>query len=134
MHLFEYALRDFINVEKYSSKNTVIVIDDIYPCHEAQASRDRKTRAWTGDVWKLLAILKKYRKDLEITTLDVYPTGLMVIQNLDKNSTVLIDKYDILVQKYMNKDINSTKYIERENAMDPIAFIKTFEKGEKWVY
>ncbi|WP_337133804.1 class I SAM-dependent methyltransferase, partial [Staphylococcus aureus] len=64
MHLFEYALRDFINIERHSSSNTLVVIDDIYPNHPAQAERDRRTRAWTGDVWKLHAILTDYRPDL----------------------------------------------------------------------
>ncbi len=131
MHLFEYALRDFINVEKYASKNTMVVIDDIYPGHQAQANRDRSTRAWTGDVWKILAILKKHRKDLVITTLDIYPTGLLIIQNLDKKNDVLNEKYDYLVQKYINKKINVKKYIERKNALDPIVFIKTLKKGKE---
>jgi hypothetical protein len=131
MHLFEYALRDFINVEKYSTKDTVIVVDDIYPGHLAQASRARRTRAWTGDVWKLLAILKKYRKDLKITTLDIYPTGLMVIQNLDKNNTILIDKYDEITDKYMKKEINIKKYVDRQESENPNIFLEKLEGREK---
>jgi len=124
MHLFEYALRDFMNVESYANKNTTIVIDDIYPGHRSQASRDRKTRAWTGDVWKVLAILKKYRKDLEIVTLDIYPTGLMIIQNLDKNSTVLADNYDKIVKKYVEKKIDEDIYIKRKGSLDPNVFFR----------
>ncbi|MFW5895730.1 MAG: class I SAM-dependent methyltransferase, partial [archaeon] len=41
MHLFEYVLRDFINVEKYSHKKTLIMIDDVFPAHPKQANRER---------------------------------------------------------------------------------------------
>ncbi len=128
MHLFEYALRDFINVEKYSTKNTVIVMDDIYPGHPAQAERDRRTRAWTGDIWKLVAILKKYRKDLDIVTLDIYPTGVMIVRNLDKDNTSLQDDYKKIVEEYKNKKINVEEYIERKNSVEPSIFLQTLKK------
>lgn len=115
MHLFEFALRDFINVEKFCTEHALIIIDDIYPGHKAQADRDRRTRAWTGDVWKLHAILTRYRPDLFIATLDVYPTGLMLIAGLDNNSKVLDDKYEEAVQWLKDKSIPSD-YITRDGA------------------
>lgn len=104
MHLFEYALRDFINVEKLSSKHTLVVIDDIYPGHPAQAERVRRTRAWTGDVWKLLVVLKRYRPDLELIMLDAYPTGLLLITGLNNSNTILQDAYKEIIEMF--KDIN----------------------------
>lgn len=130
MHLFEYALRDFINVEKYSNQNTIVIIDDIYPGHISQAQRRRKTRAWTGDVWKIFAILKAYRKDLEITTLDIYPTGLMFIRGLDKNNRVLSENYETIKEEYMNKEIDTDLYIERVGSVEPIEFLKELSKGK----
>ena len=50
MHLFEFALRDFMNVERHASATTLAVIDDIYPNHPEQATRNRSTRVWMGDV------------------------------------------------------------------------------------
>ncbi|MFW6247352.1 MAG: class I SAM-dependent methyltransferase [bacterium] len=44
MHLFEYVLRDFINVEKYCNKQSVIIIDDVFPVHYKQAERVRQIR------------------------------------------------------------------------------------------
>ena len=128
MHLFEYALRDFMNVERYSSNKTTVVVDDIYPGHESQAARDRKTRAWTGDVWKLLAILTEYRGDLKITTLDIHPTGLMVVQNLDNKNSVLQENYDEIVEKYMNKEIDKKLYIERRGAVEPTVFLANLKE------
>jgi len=130
MHLFEYALRDFINVEQYSKSNTIIVIDDIFPGHPDQASRERKTRAWTGDVWKLVEILKEYRQDLTISLLDIYPTGLMIIENLDNNNSVLHENYKKIVNQYLAKTIKDI-YINRDEAIQPNEFLKTLKEKEK---
>jgi len=100
MHLFEYALRDFINTEKYSDANTVVVIDDIFPAHPAQAERDRRTRAWTGDVWKLVVTLQQHRPDLNLLMLDAFPTGLLCISGLNKNDHKLEALYEDVLQSF----------------------------------
>lgn len=115
MHLFEFALRDFINVEKYSAAHALIIIDDIFPGHAAQADRDRRTRAWTGDVWKLHRTLSHYRPDLFITTLDVHPTGLMLITGLDSSNTILEEKYDEAVS-WLKEEAVPTSYVTRDGA------------------
>lgn len=99
MHLFEYALRDFMNVERYAGPNTVVVVDDIFPGHPAQAERVRRTRAWTGDVWKLAYTLQKYRSNLKIKKLDVYPTGLMVVKGFS------ISEFGPNPNKLVKKDV-----------------------------
>lgn len=100
MHLFEYALRDFINTEKYSDAHTVVVIDDIFPLHPAQAERDRRTRAWTGDVWKLLVTLQQHRPDLKLLMLDAFPTGLLCISGLNKYDHTLQVLYEEILQMF----------------------------------
>lgn len=118
MHLFEYVLRDFINVERYAGKNTVVVIDDIFPGHAAQAERERQTRAWTGDVWKLPALLEKYRPDLTIRKVDVFPTGLLVItgfNNKPLNNGLLLEKAE--QESFPEELLNS--FIKREAARSP---------------
>lgn len=100
MHLFEYALRDFINVEKYAQPHSLIVIDDIFPGHPDQAKRERCTRAWTGDVWKVKTVLEKYRPDLFMLAIDAYPTGLLLITALDPTNTTLSDSYPQILQEY----------------------------------
>ncbi|MBR9925670.1 MAG: class I SAM-dependent methyltransferase [Gammaproteobacteria bacterium] len=117
MHLFEYVLRDFINTEKKSKKNSVIVVDDIFPGSKAQAERERRTRAWTGDVWKLAYVLMDQRKDLEIYFIDAHPTGLMVIKNLNPNNELLEKKYKDLVVSYKSLDMGESEreiFVERK--------------------
>jgi hypothetical protein len=87
MHKFEFALRDFLNLEKYSHPSTVIFVHDVFPLDEASSTRERRTFFWTGDVWRLILCLKKYRPDLIVQTLDCPPSGLGKITNLNPNST-----------------------------------------------
>lgn len=117
MHLFEFVLRDFINVERLSAKYSVIVVDDIFPGHPAQAERTRKTRNWTGDVWKLYAVLQKYRPDLTLIPVNVSPTGILIITNLDPKNNMLSDKYNDIVKKY-SVDIEPPEdIIERKGSL-----------------
>lgn len=116
LHLFEQTLRDFINCEKISHSGTMILIDDIFPAHPAQALRERRTQKWTGDVWKVLAILKHYRSDLSLETLDVNPTGLLIVKNLDSSNTFLSDHYDAIVDEYMNIDTVPQSILDRSYA------------------
>lgn len=105
MHLFEYALRDFINIERYATPWTVVVFDDICPNHPLQAARDRETTVWTGDVWKLRDCLKRYRPDLAQIVLDTFPSGLLLVMGLDPNNTALSDNYQKILQEYVETDV-----------------------------
>jgi hypothetical protein len=117
MHLFEFALRDFINVERYSKTSTLVVIDDIHPCHPSQALRWRKSDAWTGDVWKLYAILKEWRPDLHIIDVDANTTGLLFIVGLDSNNHSLAQCYDNILNKYKSVDRVPDAILNRNHAI-----------------
>lgn len=94
MHLFEFALRDFINIERYCGAASLVVFDDVFPAHPLQAARSRETQVWTGDIWRIVDILKRFRPDLILVPIDARPTGLLLVAGLDKNSRSLADHYD----------------------------------------
>ena len=111
-HTFEFLLRDFINSEKISARNALIVLHDCLPLDSTMAIRHIDTwksqtvgtkyaGAWTGDVWKLLPILRKYRPELKILLADCSPTGLVLISNCDPRSTLLDDKYLDIVSEFL---------------------------------
>ena len=79
MHLVEYAYRDVVNVERHCGPGSVIVMDDMLPRTELEAARNRQTRAWTGDVWKVTAVLEQRRPDLVLIPVAVRPTGFLVV-------------------------------------------------------
>jgi len=101
LHLFEQALKDFINLERYARKDSVILIHDCLPIAPIVAERDRCTGFWTGDVWRIIPCLKTFRPDLKIMTIPTKPSGLGVVTNLDASSTVLSDNYDDIVRYYL---------------------------------
>jgi hypothetical protein len=106
MHLVEYALRDFINMEANGHKQSVIVVDDTLPEKNEFAVRVRAPSggAWTGDVYRLLSILKEYRPDLRITVFDIAKKGFTIVDHLDPASTVLREKLPGIVARIEARD------------------------------
>jgi hypothetical protein len=104
LHLFEFALRDFIYVERHCAPTGVIVFDDVFPRTVDEAARDRHTRAWTGDVFKVLQVLQRFRPDLLCLRVGTQPTGLLLVTGLDPGSTVLTERYDEIVAEYVRAD------------------------------
>lgn len=119
MHLFEFALRDFMNVERNSHPATIVVVDDVCPNHPIQAARDRRTRVWTGDVWKLRDCLARVRPDLFLLTLDTSPTGLLVIAGLDRKNRVLWEQYNPIVRRYASDDLQVPQDVLSRNGAVP---------------
>ncbi len=94
MHLCEFLLRDFYNVEAASKRNGLIFMHDCLPYSADLIDRiDTRGGPWTGDVWKTVAVLEKHRPDLKILAIDCAPTGLVAITNLDPSSTSLCNAY-----------------------------------------
>lgn len=111
MHLFEYLLRDFINTEKNAKTTSVVVMHDCCPFSYEMTTRDldnMPSGAWTGDVWKLIPILKEFRPDLTVTVMDARPTGLVVVTGLDPASKKLAANYDKIVAQY--RDLTLEEY------------------------
>ncbi len=129
MHLFEYLLRDFIETEKAMSKKGVIALHDCCPTTEYMATREFHRGDWTGDVWKTLQILQLYRPDLKIDVTTAFPTGLVLIRNLNPRSTVLSKKYDALVKEFMDKELSDfddgiAGFFKTLNLKDPVEVLK----------
>ncbi len=101
MHLFEFALRDFVNLERWCETTSVVLVHDCLPLDEETSTRERTTDFWSGDVWKLVVCLRRHRPDLHIATIDVPPTGMGVIMNLDPRSRTLSHRLDRLVEEFV---------------------------------
>jgi len=104
LHTFDQTLRDFINVERHSTRETAILFHDTYPLTRHTAERIRRTTFWSGDVWKLVLILKKYRPDLTLANVAAAPSGLCVVSRLDPESRVLEERFDAIVAEFMAVD------------------------------
>ncbi len=110
LHLFEQALRDFINLERYSGPRSVILLHDTVPFDEVTQRRAPETLFHTGDVWKTALCLKHYRPDLDVFTIATPPSGLTVVSSLDSVSRELEEKYEEATARFFD-----TPYSEIEN-------------------
>src|SRR3954447_1643192 len=121
MHLSEFALRDFMGVERLSRWTGVVIFDDILPRTVEEANRDRSTRAWTGDVYKVLGMLARHRPDLICLRVGTQPTGLLLVLGLDPANHVLRARYDVLLEQALTPDPQPVPadVIERHGVLDP---------------
>lgn len=114
MHLFENALRDFINLEQYCAAGAVILIHDCWPVDSLVCSRVRRTNVWAGDVWKLPECLERYRPDIVIRRFTVRPTGLALVGCLDPGSKHLASWLPQIYAEYVPLDFAGThKHVAR---------------------
>jgi hypothetical protein len=94
MHEFTHALRDFMSVEAHATPRTVIAIHDTIPFDEITQRPERERSFYTGDVWKTVAALRRYRPDLTVVTLPAAPTGLTLVIGCDPGNRTLWERYD----------------------------------------
>jgi predicted O-methyltransferase YrrM len=118
MHWFEFALRDFINIERRAHAATVIVFDDVFPAHRLQADRNRQTRVWTGDVWKIIPCLRRVRPDLLLIPIDTFPTGMLLVAGLNPDNHQLAEQYNAIVRELVDNDTGAVPkdVLERSGA------------------
>ncbi|MGX9965745.1 class I SAM-dependent methyltransferase [Roseomonas sp. F4] len=120
MHLSEFLLRDFYNAEAHCHEGSVIVLHDMLPTDVGMASREspstrerlqivvqptRDRKRWSGDVWKILPILRKYRPELRILCLDAPPTGLVLVAGLQPRNRVLLQNYVPILEEFSKMDL-----------------------------
>jgi len=119
LHLFEALLRDFINVEAHTNWRSVIVLHDCLPPNIEIAERDYRPHLrkddlwriyWTGDVWKLVPVLRKYRPDLQLTFFDAPPSGLVMVTGLDRMNTTLRKQYRVIQDEYRGQELDEASY------------------------
>jgi len=139
MHLFEFLLRDFINVERSCRRNSVIVLHDCIPTDPYLSRRHRLDESlrgitripggWCGDVWKTVLILRQYRPDLRIHSFDSALTGIVLVTNLDPGSDVLEQNYaeavetfaPLTLQEYgLKRYIDELALKDAQLLMDPV--------------
>lgn len=145
MHLFEFLLRDFINTEKHCRVNSIIALHDCLPSDGYMASRsasdpERSKSAhpdwWTGDVWKMVPTLKKYRPDLHLCVLDALPTGLVLVTNLDPSNEALRINYGKIVSEY--RDVALINYgvqlLLKESNVMRTSDLETFDDMAKYFW
>jgi hypothetical protein len=94
MHLSEYALRDYLGVERFTTPASVIVFDDMLPRTVIEANRHRQTSAWTGDVYKAAQALRDYCPEVVVIEVDTRPTGVVLVLAPNAARNGVLPEYD----------------------------------------
>jgi len=130
MHHFEFALRDFMNCEAAMSTNGAIILHDVCPTTHAMATRDfsqlEQKLPWTGDVWKVVAALREFRPDLDVSVLNTHKTGIAVIRGLDPSNRVIQNNYDAIVAKFLPlqlREYGVSTYYEQIGLVDAATYV-----------
>jgi hypothetical protein len=121
MHLLEFALRDFVNVERNAEWTSVAVFDDVFPRDTVEAARKRRSYAWTGDVYCITTVLAHFRPDLVLLPVATETTGLLLVLGLDPQSTALDSRFEEIVLATVGPDPQPVPahVLERRGALDP---------------
>ena len=132
MHLSDFALRDFMHIEPFMADTGVVVLDDVLPRNALEAARDRKTESWTGDVYKVVEILRRRRPDLAVLLVNTAPTGTAVVLGLDQASTILKEAYAEEEPYLLQPDPQTPppEYLDRSIAIEPDALLESPVWGE----
>jgi hypothetical protein len=105
----------------------VVVLDDVLPRNGLEAARDRKTEPWTGDVYKVVEILRRRRPDLVVMLINVEPTGTAVVLGVDQASTILKDAYAEEEDYLLRPDPQTPpqEYMERSIVIEADTLLKS---------
>ncbi|MEO5339027.1 MAG: class I SAM-dependent methyltransferase [Magnetococcus sp. MYC-9] len=114
-HLFEYALRDFIHIERHCHSGSAVLFHDTYPVDPIVAMRHQLLGFAVGDPWKILPCFRKYRPDLQFHTIAVRPSGLTIVRNLDPDNRVLQDNLEAIYAEFIGEDFNEYRKNIAEN-------------------
>jgi hypothetical protein len=105
MHLFEFVLRDLINVGRYAAPATTVLLHDCYPISAETATREHMTYLWTGDVWKVVLCLKDYCREVDVCVVDAPPAGLGIVRHLNAGTSARLQhRYDEIVDRFVDLD------------------------------
>jgi len=117
MHLFEQVLRDFVNLERRSAPDGVIVLHDCIPLDATTSARERTTDFYSGDVWKATLALRRSRPDLSMVIVRTPPTGLCLISRLTRENRELDQALPALADQYRN--LGFDYYLKHRHEMPP---------------
>jgi hypothetical protein len=122
VHLFEQALRDFIRLESYCDRGSLILVVNTIPLDEAAQRRERTAAMsfHTGDIWKLVLLLGDLRPDLEIFTIAAPPSGLTVIAGFGDRREDFADRAGEAVARYAGLPYSSIEGSRRTAALNVV--------------
>lgn len=132
MHLFEYALMDFINLAKLAKSNSLFLFHDIMPWTFEMTTRQfenvPKGAPWTGDIWKLLPILIETGFKNYLKVIPAEPSGILAVYSPPRELLYqLEEKYLEIKEKWVTIDLKEyelDRFYEQAPFQDPESYLE----------
>jgi len=120
VHRFEQALRDFVHLESYCDRGSLILIHNTIPLDEETQPRDRVDAKsfHPGDVWRLVLCLKELRPGLAIFTIATAPSGLTVVAGFGHRREEFADPVNEAVARYADLPYSTIEGGRRNEALN----------------
>lgn len=126
-HLFEDALRDYMNIARYLAPRAVVAFDDVLPYNQAIAERIQPPGDWTGDVWKIDSVMRNWGPwPGTVRLVDTYATGTLLVTADQpdawlRSSERLAERFDEIVGRWATEgDAVPDHVLNRTWALDPV--------------
>jgi hypothetical protein len=121
MHLAEFALRDYLSVERFTQPTSVIVLDDMLPRNVEEAARRRHTEEWTGDVYKAAQALRDFCPEVVVIEVDTTPTGIVIVLVPNASRAGVLKEYDAWLDVATSSDpqVVPPEILTRSRALAP---------------
>jgi len=144
MHWSEFVLRDFCNVERHCSPESLIVLHDAVPINFEMTERVRRQEArrdeafswyWTGDVWRVVPLLRRERPDLRIQVLDCPPTGLVLVSQLNPQYRMPAGRLEALTRELAESEVQEPEFwsfIESLSVMESRTWFSGAKPRGRW--
>jgi len=101
------------NLERLSTAQSTIAVHACFPHGRRTAQRERWLQFRSGDRWRLIVLVKKYRPDLSIHTIATPPSGPGVVRKLGACSRLIADNPGRVRAEFMALDYS---YLEKDRA------------------
>ena len=136
MHLFEYALKDFINLARISSEKALFLFHDPIPWTLEMATRNNhkleRDEPWTGDIWKLVHILIDAGMKDKIQLLTSAPSGLLAVLNPERELIDELEKnFEKICSQWLDVELtenNLLEFYETSVFVKPEVYLESLER------
>jgi hypothetical protein len=117
-HEKEQTIQDICNALIYLNEGGMICVHDTCPKEELNQIVPRRSKQWTGDVWKAICELRFIRKDLKFCTLDT-DWGVTIIERGEGKP---IPKVELTWINYLTYRRTLLNIIDNDTFFDSLLF------------
>ena len=107
-HRYEHVAADVLGAAAWVSSDGVVILDVCNPRSASRAAEAPSGRAWNGDVWKAMVLLRRSQPQWEVVTVDA-DQGVGVVWGFGEPPREITDKHREECRALSFQDLNSDR-------------------------